>query len=362
MQKNQSDKLQALQAMRAFAALGVLLWHASIFIGPYGEGIGTFLFHAPSIIGVDLFFVICGFVIYLSSTRRTENGVIPISPAEFLIKRLTRILPLYFVCTLVLFCIERHSERQTWELLFRSLAFIPVQNASQPNIFSPTMTVGWSINYEVFFYILFSVALLFRQQFWKPLIGWALVIFVAANALGRAPAMLLIVTHPINLLFLSGILLGALYRSDIHFSNRCVAIAAVIVAPVPIIIQYIGKIGIEHGFAGVGGSLVFMLALTTIGDKTLNMRCNRILTYLGDISYSIYLTHPIVMWGVMWLNEYYAWGNPLSGWICVGATLFATVGVSSLSYHFMEMGISVYAREWALKKLRARRRYAISTN
>ena len=362
MQNHRNDKLQALQVMRAFAALGVLLWHASIFTGPYGEGIGTALFHAPSVMGVDLFFVVCGFVIYLSSTKRTESGVVPISPAVFLIKRLARILPLYVACTLALFLIERGSERQTWELLFRSLAFIPTHNADQPNIFSPTMTVGWSINYEVYFYILFSIALLFRQQFWKPLLSWSLVIFVAASTLGQAPAILHIVTHPINLLFLSGILLGALYRSDVRFPNKWTAIAAVIMAPVPILIQYVGKIGIEHGFAGVGGSLVFMVALTTIADKSLNMRCNRVLTYLGDISYSIYLTHPIVMWGVMWANEYFAWGNPMGGWICVGATLVATIGVSALSYRFMEMGISVRAREWALEKLRTRRGYAVTAS
>lgn len=348
--------------MRAIAAIGVLLWHASIFLGPYGEGIGTVLFHAPSIIGVDLFFVICGFVIYLSSTKRTKAGTTTISPAVFLIKRLARILPLYVACTMTLFLIEQHSERQTWKLLFRSLAFIPVNNADQPNIFSPTMTVGWSINYEVYFYLLFSVALMFGQRFWKPLTAWAVVIFIAASLLGQAPAILLIVTHPINLLFLSGILLGALYRSDVRFPDRKMAIAAVVLAPIPILMQYIGKIGIEHGFAGVGGSLVFMLALTTIADKTLNMRCNRVLTYLGDISYSIYLTHPIVMWGVMWANERYAWGNPMSGWFCVGVTLFATIGVSALSYRLIEIGISVRAREWALEKLAARSRQALSAN
>lgn len=210
MHNNGTDKLQALQLMRAVAALGVLLWHASIFIGPYGEGIGTALFRAPSIIGVDLFFVICGFVIYLSSTKRTESGVALISPAVFLVKRIARILPLYVACTLALFLIERHSERQTAELLFRSLAFVPVHNDLPPNIFTPTLTVGWTINYEVYFYILFSVALLFRQQFWKPLLAWAFVIPIAANNLGQAPAIFLILTHPINLLFLSGILLGAL--------------------------------------------------------------------------------------------------------------------------------------------------------
>jgi exopolysaccharide production protein ExoZ len=105
-----------------------------------------------------------------------------------------------------------------------------------------------------------------------------------------------------------------------------------------------------------------MLALTTIADKTLNMRCNRVLTYLGDISYSIYLTHPIVMWGVMWANERYAWGNPMSGWFCVSVTLFATIAVSALSYRLIEMGISVRAREWALEKLAGRRRQALSAS
>lgn len=344
--------------MRAVAAIGVLLWHASIFLGPYGEGIGAVLFQAPSIMGVDLFFLICGFVIFLSSTKTAGGITTAISPAVFLIKRLARICPLYLACTLAVFFIERNSERQTWELLFRSLLFLPVNNTDYPNIFSPTMTVGWSINYEVYFYLLFSAALLSGGKFWKPLAIWAAIIILAPTMFALGPAFLAIMTGPLNLLFLTGILTGALYRANVRFPNRTAAIIAVVIAPLPAGLQYVAHIGIAHGLSGVGASLAFMLAVIVIADKTLHMRCNRLLTYLGDTSYSIYLTHPIVMWAVAWANERYAWGNPLQGWFCVGVTLLATIAVSALSYRYIEVGLSVRVREWALTKLAVRNRAA----
>ncbi len=93
---------------------------------------GTKLFHAPSVIGVDLFFLICGFVIFLSSTKKVGGNTTIVSPITFLVKRLARICPLYMLCTIVIFVIERSAERQTGLLLLRSLSFLPVQNAIIP--------------------------------------------------------------------------------------------------------------------------------------------------------------------------------------------------------------------------------------
>ena len=343
--------------MRAVAALGVLLWHAAIFLGPEGQSLGTKLFHAPSVIGVDLFFLICGFVIFLSSTKKVGGNTTIVSPITFLVKRLARICPLYMLCTIVIFVIERNGERQTGLLLLRSLSFLPVQNADYPNIFSPTMTVGWSINYEVYFYLLFSVALFCGLKFWKLLSIWAAAAILLPpllapellSSLTLRSAIAAIVTSPLNLLFLAGIAIGMLYRCPaIRFPSPRLALLAVFIAPLPVLYQYLANAGIAHGLSGVGTSLAFLLTIVVIADKTLHIRCGRLLGYLGDISYSIYLTHPIVMWGVMWANERYAWGSPLQGWFCVGVTVLATVAVSSLTYRFIEMGLSVQIRDWAL--------------
>lgn len=363
MPGNHSEKLEILQGMRAVAATGVLLWHAIIFLGPDGQALGTALFHAPSVIGVDLFFLICGFVIVLSSMKTAAGVTTVLSPGVFLIKRMARICPLYMLCTLAIFVIERGSERQTGELLLRSLAFLPIPNAEYPNIFSPTMTVGWSITYEVYFYGLFSAALFLGGKFWRLLATWAaaalllpaLLMPELLASITQKSAMLAILTSPLNLLFLVGMAIGMLYRSPgARFPSRRAAVIAVMVAPLPILYQYATHTAIAHGLSGVGASLVFLLTIVVIADKTLSLRCGRLLNYLGDISYSIYLTHPIVMWGVMWANERYAWGSPLQGWFCIGVTLLATIAASALTHRYVEMGLSVWIRNWALANFTSR--------
>lgn len=176
------------------------------------------------------------------------------------------------------------------------------------------------------------------------------------------PALVAIVTAPLNLLFGAGILIGVLYRSDIRLPNGTAAVVALVIAPLPVLFQYYTHVGIAHGLSGVGASLVFLLLLTVMADKAAPVSCNRVLTYLGDISYSIYLTHPIVMWGVMWANERIAWGGwPWQGWACIAATLMVTIVVSSLTYRYIEMGLSVRLRRWGLEKLAKPRPAAIDS-
>jgi peptidoglycan/LPS O-acetylase OafA/YrhL len=156
--------LISVQALRALAAWTVVCHHfMQIFFdfqarGPIGQ-----LFIDKGAVGVDIFFVISGLVIFLS----TENK--PLPPSRFLLYRLFRIVPAYWLYTVLMALLVVFAQPllpdQTvdWNHLLLSLLFIPTENPGGYG-FYPTLNVGWTLNYEILFYVLFAWALLFRLQ------------------------------------------------------------------------------------------------------------------------------------------------------------------------------------------------------
>ncbi|CAJ0705069.1 hypothetical protein LMG18091_04341 [Ralstonia wenshanensis] len=109
-------------------------------------------------LGVDLFFVVSGLVIYMSSTARD------VSPLQFAYRRGIRVVPAYWLFTAIaaiLLLIDPAflpATQFTPELLIKSLLFLPMQNPTGSGPF-PLLTVGWTLNCEMFFYCLFAISL-----------------------------------------------------------------------------------------------------------------------------------------------------------------------------------------------------------
>ena len=149
--------LWSIQYLRAFAAFGVVLFHSL-------DGTGhDFPFGAA---GVDLFFVISGFLMWTTTAR--EDAEI----GRFVVSRLRRIVPLYWIATsltLALSSLAPHFFYQaTWQpvRVIKSLLFVP-QTGIQGGIF-PVLYQGWTLQYEMFFYALFALAMCFalRRRLW----------------------------------------------------------------------------------------------------------------------------------------------------------------------------------------------------
>ena len=120
-------------------------------------------------VGVDVFFVISGFIIAWVAILGPKG---PETPGEFLVKRAFRLAPPYWLMSVL------HS---TWlnpvstGVLLSSLAFLPQANVDAPYFGYPALYVGWSLNYEAFFYALcaLGLALFGRRALWLV----ALVLF-----------------------------------------------------------------------------------------------------------------------------------------------------------------------------------------
>lgn len=230
--------------------------------------------------GVDIFFVISGFIMY--SIAKSETA------PDFLRRRILRVAPMYWVATVVslIVAVNWHFDRLktiSASHVFLSLIFVPHYDPNSPGRIWPYLIPGWTLNYEMFFYGVFALGIASR----KPVAVTA-TILVAAAVLGYAlpsasPAWILY-TDPIVLEFLLGILVAR------HLPKMKVPAAIVLLL---------------SGVAALGLSEVFHLhyprlliwglpaALLVMGSVGLETRIARplplALSGLGNASYSIYL-------------------------------------------------------------------------
>ena len=140
------DKINNVQALRGFAALLVVFGHTE-FALPGMRPFGTF--------GVDIFFCISGFIMAMIVDR---------NPEKFLLRRLIRILPLYWTATLgvwLLAVVKPQWMMHTtpnWRDLLLSLLFIPFYKGGGVDP-RPVLFVGWTLNFEMYFYVVLAVCL-----------------------------------------------------------------------------------------------------------------------------------------------------------------------------------------------------------
>jgi peptidoglycan/LPS O-acetylase OafA/YrhL len=197
--------LRNIQALRALAAFMVVCVHLQVLAVLAGApAIATEAGNA----GVDLFFVISGFIMVFTTGRKPQG------PLAFLGARVRRIAPLYWSVTLAVFLVALLAPRLTQNTeadlphLIGSLLFLPLQRAD--GAFRPTVFVGWTLNFEMAFYVLFALGLAAPRRW----IGVAAIVTVLAAtaawgwiARPSAPA-LQFYTTPMILEFGLGMLLG----------------------------------------------------------------------------------------------------------------------------------------------------------
>lgn len=157
--------LVQLQYLRAIAALMVVYFHSVLQIGNVSAASDQ-PFPLFGECGVDLFFILSGFVMWLTTAGRS------LSPGEFYRRRLTRIVPLYWLVTLAAALIALlvpsllKSTRFDGPHILASLFFIPWLNPSIENgtEIMPLVVPGWTLNYEMYFYLIFGALLLLPER------------------------------------------------------------------------------------------------------------------------------------------------------------------------------------------------------
>jgi exopolysaccharide production protein ExoZ len=266
-----------IQALRAIAALLVVLVHSKGMLQTAGVDAGALGF---GIAGVDLFFVISGFImVYMTSGRET-------TPGKFAINRVVRIVPLYWLVTFAVFAVALvapalvKATRPDIVELLKSMFFIPYVKSN--GMTQPVAFVGWTLNYEMFFYALFAVGLTLGRK------GVPAVIAVIAGLVALHPwatsPIASFYTNPILLEFATGMVIGRAYpylRGSYGLPLLLIGFGFIFAAP---------SLWPDAHRAWIFGAPSILVVVGALMLER-NGRSTSRLQLLGDASYSIYLTH-----------------------------------------------------------------------
>lgn len=304
-------KIEGIQALRALAAYLVLFFHVtgnerlqiSLAEGSESPLFGT-LFN-QGFVGVDLFFVISGFIMaYVThDLTRGLGGV-----KQFMLARLFRIYPVWWLFAGILAILSLVMAGTLWHpdafntaegngylFMLKSFLLIPQDNL-------PSLNVGWTLIHEMGFYLVFA-ALLFLPRKLLPagLAAWAVVVmagFVLASQLSLSDATLEVFLSPMSLEFILGAFAGFAFASGF----RKFQLPAFIVGLIGAVIAYplVSASMAEGDRLIVVAYFALPFTLMVYGATGLDAALKENPLFkgaarLGDWSYSLYLCHPIVL-------------------------------------------------------------------
>ena len=341
------NKVDNVQILRAIAALLVALGH---FEGMAAAKMGYVRTHIPTGSGVDLFFIVSGFVMMLTFAKFQGRGID--GSVDFFLRRLIRIIPLYWLCTLLFLGVNLISAHSEFTLghIAASFLFIPFDGEGTHNgLYFPVFDLGWTLNFEMFFYVLFALSLLIANV--KPVIG-ATILLVLSVALGSLiPASSVqpyFWTRPIILEFAIGMFIAWLFIQGVRLPKLISALGILVAGCLLAFNLTAGMVSSQNGTTlndfgrvlGWGlpmGILFASVVLTTV--EAAKFRFLVPLTAIGDASYSLYLVHPFViifLWQV-WRRVPMADHYP-GAFVFVGVV--GTIVAALLSYRIFEKPVS----------------------
>ncbi len=283
--------IQSIQTLRAIAALAVVALHIpqDIKMRGYGEA-PTFALGA---FGVDLFFIISGFImVYASRHLFAKEG----ASLEFILRRAARIIPTYWLVTSFLVFIARRqipvSPDYSWQHILASYLFIPYPRPSDGFIL-PLLPLGWTLNYEMFFYAVFSVALMLPRVAAISAVSVIFVLMTITGGLLPLAQPLRFWSDSIILEFVYGMLLAEAYIRGVRLPTA--AAVLIIAAGAVGAMLYDPTVPSSAALRGIGWGLpaaaVFAGVVLSVPWK---IGSSAILHTLGGASYSLYLTHVVV--------------------------------------------------------------------
>jgi exopolysaccharide production protein ExoZ len=333
-----------VQLLRGIAAILVLLLHLTAIEKKYGWGITEL----PSIFGygaagVDIFFVISGFIM----TTITRDMFRSSREIQFLRRRFIRIFPIYWLYSLLVLVVfvikpELVNGSQGGHVnIFKSFLLLPDNNL-------PLLAVGWSLIYEVYFYLILSVVLKVIKSSSYPLflISWAAFVALSSWALSRLTGSnpwLKLMSSPLSLEFIFGCFIAIYFKKIKEAYGLPIFLLGAGALLETFFYLDVKSIHIYDSWNTtlVFGSSASLLVLgAVVSESTLKTVLPKIILSVGDSSYSLYLSHVLVISALGRLWFYLPIGHKGIGHLVSLAVIFAiAVGWSLLSYKFIEIPI-----------------------
>lgn len=353
-----SDRFESLQALRGVAALLVVILHACVTLEKYGSGAGT-LFGDFRIghSGIDLFFVLSGFLMMWTTAGRRGSAA---EAWSFLKRRVVRVYPTYWLYFILVFAAV--SIRPEWvnssaaahASLFKSFFLLPDEGMT-------LVMVAWTLEYEVFFYALFGLAMFvsIRNRL-AALLGSISLLVAAGFVLPSDTAEARVMLSPMLLEFAIGAVLGAMHaRRKWPHGKVYLAAGVLMLAAEGLGHSWLSLLGVSEGSLSRPLTYGLASALVVHGacawEKSGRFPCPWMIRKIGDSSYTLYLSHILVLsaLGRVWAS---AGMNRFSDDLFITVLIFASVLFGLIAYEFAEKPLAAKGRD--LIRGRERRQYA----
>ena len=348
------SQLLTIQAARGFAANLVVLSHLSIVETKYtaGDVLPAFTFYG--IAGVDLFFVLSGFIMVAVAGHYA-------GPIDFLWRRITRIYPTYWLVSLPVLALAIvapafvNSSIQTPISLWRSFLLIPDRTL-------PLLAVGWTLVHEMYFYLVFSIFLALRIPIFVGVIGWGVILLVIAATIPGQVAVspvLQVATSPLTAEFMMGAIVGILWTRRCAVGTISAGVGGLVGLMLSIVyiaptLSLATSPHLDSWRVVIFGVPSAMLVYAMAGLQQLrpSQQFTRLVVALGDWSYSTYLTHVLVISAIGRMLFLFAPEGGLRASVALIATGLVAANLAGAGVHILfERPVLSWLHEFGARRL-----------
>ena len=327
--------IASVQFLRAVAALMVLIFHAAYAVHTYGGY--EYPYSNAGAAGVDIFFVVSGFVItYITNSR-------PFSPLDFMVRRLIRIAPVYWfyttVALVVILSLPNLAAHLNYTPSHVVMSYVFILSRNNDNIVGTLHGMGWTICYEMYFYMLFAVMMATLRRFAIHGVACIIIFGAVLEHIIVAPPFALVAISALPLEFLAGCLLAKLYIRGV-FLTAVPALAAVALGFA--LIYWAGALSLVASerdpwrvvFFGLPG-VCLVAGLLSLDARGL-IWFPRFTIAIGDASYSLYLSHQFVLYAVGKGWVLLGLQNHLPAAFLYGVAVIVPILAAILAYRWLE--------------------------
>jgi exopolysaccharide production protein ExoZ len=315
--------IKNIQVLRAFAALSVLFLHTVYAVNDYNFFQLTTNFSSWGAFGVDIFFIITGFImIYIKRSQK--------NPLYFLKKRISRILPLYwffnilYLFLFILFPTSFRTLQISYDNFFLSLFFLN----QYINLRMPIISMGWTLEYEMLFYLLFAICMFVKNI----KLFYFFIIFLL---------LLLSFLDLLFIEFLFGILIGIFYINKNKLIKKIFKNYSYFILIFGFVTLFISIFFYEETHRAIKyGIPCAFIFLGSIFSKQIS---SKYIIFLGNASYSIYLSHFLCVIGTVKLFKIIA--PNFNGITLVLIILTFSLLFASLIYCFIERNLHLLMKK-----------------
>ncbi|MQA20013.1 acyltransferase family protein [Rugamonas rivuli] len=339
-------KYHGIQILRFAAASLVVAEHLIGNVVNHWANAGHYEVPPLGLIGVIVFFGISGFI--MVTTQYDAFGSVAKS-ADFFFRRMLRILPVYAIATTMQFINKFNAgEHYTIVNYFKSLLFVPY--IGDKGFYRPILGQGWTLNLEMFFYLVFALSLILPRMGGMALSIAVFVAFAATHSYAaEMNVVLAFYMQQILLFFACGMLIATLCK---HVHWRSASVASPLVICLALMAGGIWvNLYLPEG-THLAYNLVMVSACVWAAASYQPVHTGKtvaILERLGDASFSTYLFHGFMLGAIKFLSYRTEEGQWLKFALLLACAVILANLVGLLMYRFVEHPIARVLKGWTQK-------------